>query len=262
MRVPTLILTAFLFGGLLVSCTDPFGPTEGRPGIPMPESYEEDVPLVSDILVIAEATARSFEPLVDQAYAADGTNYGVTPQRVLLIEDGVTVTDPTAGGTSVQALPGEDLPTLQCIRYWRRISDVESFAGGAAVTRETTTTTGSSQTSTQTFSQTLSIEAEASYDGLFVSGSVKTTASVAATHGFSSTTSTEESVTKTFTVSPIAGTNLLYSVWQLVEEFRYVNGTGADAPLYDVQAYNFDGTSLRFIFPTDEIVPISAYYEQ
>lgn len=247
---------------LLAACDmDPFGPTEGRPGIPMPEEYGGSVPAESEIVVVAEAPAQSFSPVVTEAFDALGTNLNVTPGRVALVEAGVIVADPTID-PDAQPLPEGGAPTLQLIRYWRRIGDVESFAGGAAVTREVTTTTGSSSTATSTFSQTLSVEAEVSAGGLFASASVKTSASFTSTQGFSSTTSTEESVTESFTVSPRSGTNLLYSVWQLYEEIRYVNGTGADAELYDVQGYNFDETSVRFVFPTDEIVPISAYYEQ
>lgn len=256
-RMVLVALTAMLL--MLAGCTDPFGPTEGRPGIPMPEEYTGSVPTESDIMVVAEAPAQSFSPVVTAAWAADGSSLGVTG-RTTLVDEGVIVTDPDIHADA-QPLPAGQTPTLQLIRYWVRIDGPESFAGGAEVSRSTTTTTGTSSTNTQTFSQTLSVEAEASVGGLFASASVKTSASFTSTQGFSSTTSTEESITKTFTVSPISGTNLLYSVWQLYEEIRYVSGTGPDAELFDVTAYDFDQGSLRFVFPTDEIAPISAYYE-
>jgi hypothetical protein len=106
------------------------------------------------------------------------------------------------------------------------------------------------------------VEASVSGGGIFASASVTASASYTATQGFSSTQSTETEVTKSFTVSPRSGTNLLYSVWKLVEEIRYVSGSGPDAELYDVQAYDFNEDSVRFVYPTDVIVPVSAYYEQ
>lgn len=256
------IIAGVALAFILAGCGgDPFGPTEGRPGIPMPTEFGGAVPTESDILVVAEAPAQSFNPVVTGAFTADGTNLGVTSGRVWLIEDGAIVADP-AIDPDAQPLTEANRPTLQLIRYWVRLGEVKSFAGGAAVTEERTTTTGTSSTETSTFSSTLSVEAEVSGGGLFASASVSTSASFTSTQGFSSTESTEETVTKSFTVSPQSGTNLLYSVWQLYEEIRYVSGTGADAELYDVQAYEFDEGSLRFVFPTDEIVPISAYYEQ
>lgn len=262
MRSRYAIVAGVVLAFVLAGCAgDPFGPTEGRPGIPMPEEFGGAVPTESEILVVAEAPAQSFNPVVTGAFTADGTNLGITGTRVSLIENGTIVSQPTVD-PNAQPLTEANRPTLQLIRYWVRIEEVESFAGGAAVTRETTTTTGTSSTETSTFSSTLSVEAEVSAGGLFASASVSASASFTSTQGFSSTASTEETVTKSFTVSPQSGTNLLYSVWQLYEEIRYVSGTGADADLYDVQAYNFEEGSLRFVFPTDEIVPISAYYEQ
>jgi hypothetical protein len=241
--------------------SDPLGPTEGRPGIPMPDTYEGAVPARSDIVVVDEAPAQSFNPVVTAAFNTEGVNLNVASVRVQLIDAGEVVAEP-AIHEDAQALPDDDTPTLQLIRYWIRLGEAESYAGGAEQTRSTTTTTGTSTTSTQTFTETLSIEAEASGGGLFASASVTASSSFTATQGFSSTQTVEEEVTKTFTVSPRSGTNLLYSVWQLIEEVRYVNGTGPDASLYDVQGYEFDEQSVRFVYATAEIVPISAYYEQ
>ena len=241
--------------------SDPLGPTEGRPGIPMPDTYGGAVPAQSDIVVVDEAPAQSFNPLVTEAYDTLGSDLNVQPARVQLIDAGEIVAEP-AIQENAQALPADDLPTLQLIRYWVRLGEAESYAGGSEVSRSRTTTTGTTTTSTQTFTETLSIEAEASAGGLFASASVTASSSFTATQGFSSTQTVEEEVTKTFTVSPRSGTNLLYSVWQLIEEVRYVNGTGPDAVPYDVQGYEFDEQSVRFVYATEEIVPISAYYEQ
>ncbi len=238
---------------------DPLGATEGRPGIPMPEDYQGEVPSQSEILVVEEAPAQYFNPQILDAFNSDGQNLNFQENdRLLLVDEG----EPTVPNGDLQPLDSANLPTVQFIRYWERIGDVESFAGGAAVTREVTTTKGSSQTRTESFSSTTSVEASVSGGGIFASASVTASASYTATQGFSSTQSTETEVTKAFTVSPRSGTNLLYSVWKLVEEIRYVSGTGPDAELFDVQAYEFNEDSVRFVFPTDEIVPVSAYYEQ
>lgn len=250
---------------------DPLGPTAGRPGIPMPEDYQGEVPTQSEILVVEEAPAQYFNPQIVDAFNSAGKNLDFRENdRLLLVDGGEPVSDLRGDDRSgsripegeLQPLDSESLPTVQFIRYWERIGDVESFAGGAAVTREVTTTKGSSQTRTESFSSTTSVEASVSGGGLFASASVTASASYTATQGFSSTESTETKVTKTFTVSPRSGTNLLYSSWKLVEEIRYVSGSGVDADLFDVQAYDFNEDSVRFVYPTDVIVPVSAYYEK
>lgn len=242
---------------------DPLGATDGRPAIPMPSSYQGEVRTQSDTLVVEQAPAQYFNPEISAAFNSDGQNLNFESERLVLVEEGEAVTNfDEESIEGLQALPADDLPTVQFIRYWQRLGAAESFAGGAAVTRARTTTTGSTRERTESFSSTTSVEASVSAGGVFASASVTASASYTATQGFSSTETEEIEVTESFTVSPRSGTNLLYSVWQLVEEIRYVKGTGADAELYDVQAYDFNEDSLRFVFPTDEIVPVSAYYEQ
>ncbi len=254
---PVLVILFFAAG--LFGCTvDPFGPTESRPVIPIPKRYEDAVPMVSELLVVAEAPARSFSPLVEAAYSAAGTNLNVPAgSRAALISDGAVVEAPTIGSVATQPLEEGEV-RFQLIRYWRRLGDAESYAGGTTTTKSRSVTKGASQTSTQTFSETLSIEVESEAGGLFASAGVKASASFTATQQFSQTVSTETTEEQSFSVSPRSGTNLRFSVWQLVEEFRYV---GADGELFNPQGYDFTESSLRFIYPTEDVVPVSAYYE-
>ena len=80
-----LIFSAAMFGCNL----DPFGATSNRPAIPIPVLYEGAVPEKSDIMVIDEAPARSFNPLIAAAYDVSGNPLSVPAgSRVLLITSG------------------------------------------------------------------------------------------------------------------------------------------------------------------------------
>lgn len=248
------VLSCALLAFLAAGCDtgDPFAATEGRPAIPIPATYEGQVPEVSEVLVVAEAPAQYFEPLITQ-YTDSLNTLKAANARLVLVNAGAAA-DVAAPYLDLEAA---ELPRMQFIRYWKRLGAIETYAGGSTTTIERSITEGVSQTDTQTFTESLSIEAESSAGGLFASASVKVSASFTATQKFSSTTSTETTSTRTFSVSPVSGTNMTYSVWQLVEEFRFVDAAGE---LYDATKYDFDAKSLRFVFPTEEIVPISACY--
>jgi len=240
----------------VTSCSDPLGATEDRPAIPIPDSYEADVPEKSDELVVGEARSNYFNPSITEYTLESGTTVDVNSLRVLLVNDGTTVS-PVDGNDDYLSLESDEIPYLQLVRYWQRVGDVESYAGGSTTTITREVTQGSSESSTTSFTESISVEVESEAGGLFASASVSASTSFTSTQEFSSTESTETTETWSFSVSPESGTNMTYTVWQLVEEFRFVDSEGN---LYDTPKYEFDEDSLRFVYPTNEIVPVSAYY--
>ena len=236
-----------------------FGPVDNRPGIPVPDSYSSAVALVSDELIVASVVPSTFNPTVTEAYNATGAQiYNGASVRVGLRADDVYTTEPTVEGSPSVPLTEADGPQLAFIRYWLRIGDAEYYPGGVTITKERTTTRGATQTSTDTFTESISIEAEASAGGLFAEVTVSASASFTASQEFTSTTMSEESVTETFIASPPPEVSFIFTVWQLVEEYRFVD---ADGELYDHPRYKFDDSSLRFVFPTDEVIPITFTYK-
>lgn len=235
-----------------------FGPVDNRPGIPVPDSYSSAVALVSDELIVASVVPSTFNPSVTEAYNATGTKiYDGVAVRVELRADDTYITNPLVNGNPGVALTDADGPQFAFIRYWRRIGDAVRYAGGVTISESRSVTRGASQTSTNTFTESISIEAEASAGGLFAEVTVSASASFTASQEFMSTTMTEETVTETFTAAPPPEINLIFTVWQLVEEYRFVDANGE---LYDHPKYVFDDSSLRFVFPTDEVIPITFTY--
>jgi hypothetical protein len=250
---------------LVVGCElgTSLGATVDRPGIPEPESYEGAVEPKSEEMLIGTATTAemSFRPVVTQAFDSGGFSiYGsvdnLAPGRVDLMLDGDLVNAPLLPNAAT-GVPLGAPPVLEFVRYWVLIEGPTPYAGGVTQSFTESTTIGSSNTFTYSFTETVSetVEVELS---LFAGVSGSETFTFAASQEFTQTTDTSYTESYTFAVSPQPDKRVVYTVWQLYEEMRFVDDAGG---LYDHPSYEFTEESLRVIVPTDEIVPVTTYFD-
>ena len=287
---PLVALIAVMLWG--VGCSDDGvspGPDDLTvPPIPEPSFYgDPDVPVKSAELVVATCIPTNFYPIV-QAARFPSPAYDLEPdtlyslvrspevadpsgiRRYPLIEDDSIAAEPMIdiqvwdGGGSfpvvpMRAYPLGDRPTLQYIRYWVRLGEVEYYAGGIETSVERSVTTGMSETRAESFTKTLGMEASMS-GSWFVSFSVSVRTEFEWSESTETTYSSEETTTETFTISPEADKNLAYTVWSLVEEFRFIDENGD--PFTD-WGYGFDPDSIASAtHRTATTVPVSTYFDQ
>lgn len=206
-----------------------FGPIGGStvPRIPAPESYIAEVPLVSEEVIVATVPITNFSPRVTRANDAQGNEIisGVN-ERVALVINGNPAPSPVVGGRST---PGISVtPHVQVVRYWRRLGSVERYSGATETSITRSVTRGSSTTRSESFGYTLGVSTSISGGGIFASVSTTITAEFSGEFSSEYTVSEETTETQSYTVSADQGDNLVFAVWQLIEEYRIVrqDGTG------------------------------------
>ena len=293
MKALLLVMAAVLAAGLLcvAGCGGDDGvsppPAPTVPEIPQPAFYgDPDVPTRSEELVVATCRPSEFWPIVEAARFPD-PGYGLEPdtlyslvlsganantagiRRYPLIHDDAVVTAPSIsiqvahdGGYPVVPLRGypvDDWPTLQDVRYCVRLADVEYYAGGIEISVERSVTTGMSETTAESFSKTLGIEASVS-GSWFVDFSVTVSTEFQWTESSETTYGAATTETTSFTIGHEADKNVGYAVWTLVEEFRFVDDAGE--PFTD-WAYAFAPDSIASAtHRTPTTVPVSTYFDQ
>ena len=283
-----LLSVAMLFG--LIVCSDDNGtnpPDEerDRPPIPEPTYYAGPVPTKSVEMVIETVTLGDYMPRVicassptppegygyvpDSVYCSmdQSATHAVYPTRVLLMADDTVVTAPEMGffigGNGnpwdfyVPCNPLESQPYLQVVRYWVRVGDVERYAGGTTTTITRTTTRGTTETSASEFTKTLGIEASIS-GSWFVDFEVKIKTEFSWSESHETSIMQEESYEESFSIAAPEAKNIVYCVWQLVEEYRIVGLNGGD---FTDPHYEFDPAYHTAACPTSELVPVTTYFE-
>ena len=68
----------------------------------------------------------------------------------------------------------------------------------------------------------------------------------------------EEAFQESFTISCPVDRNIVYCVWQLVEEYRIVGDNGG---LFVDQNFLFDNKYHSTLLPTRELVPMTTYFK-
>ena len=249
-RLLVMVLTLFV----LVSCSEDTplepvddngeGPPPNTPAIPLPSSPGDILPERSDSLIVSEALIHNFSPTLASCPDSIVTlvsklglgliNAEIRPvdRRFDLVVDGIVI-DPVAVPCRAHYsdipiwfdmtynLPGvEEIPTVQCVRYWRKIfSTVVQHPFN--YTESHTYTEGTSETTGESFSYTLGVSA-----GLWGIG---LSAELTRTFSHSITVSSETSVTKEYFCPSASGKTIVFTAWQLVEGFRICN---ADTTVY------------------------------
>jgi hypothetical protein len=71
------------------------------------------------------------------------------------------------------------------------------------------------------------------------------------------TVSEEETVEESFTIACPDNMNIVYCVWQLVDEFRII---GADGELFTDPNYRFTSGTNIAVVPAPEFVPVTTYF--
>jgi len=287
LMLAALSVAAILTAGCGDDGTSP-DPGPSVPDIPEPAFYgDPDVPLKSEELIVAECVPANFHPTV-QGARFPSPSYTLEPdtmyalvlspeaadssgiRRYPLIEDDEIAAEPIIyiqvwdgerafPVVPMRAYPLDERPILQYVRYWARLGGVEYYAGGIETSVERSVTKGMSETRAESFTKTLGIEASIS-GSWFVSFSMSVRTEFEWSESTETTYSSEETTTEIFTISPEADKNLAYSVWTLVEEFRFIDQNGD--PFTD-WAYEFDPDSIASAtHRTATTVPVTTYFDQ
>lgn len=254
-RLRAIFFTIAILIGIFASagCMVDDGTTNGNlppntPQVPIPKFPGELLPDTSEILVYEETGVSTFSPELDtvpEPFLSDydmsfGVIYNPHPQRRLMVENGVKV-NPVAfnikvcmdagcdGGVYLSNLEGPalaEIPKIQWIRYWKRLVSV-TVPYPTIYQQSHTYTEGTSETTGESLSLSLGVSASGWGVGL--------SAELTQTFTHEVTVSSETSITKTFTCNSEPGKILQFTVWQLVEGFRFRNsdGTAFTDPVYD-----------------------------
>jgi hypothetical protein len=254
-----------------------------RPPIPEPTYYSGPVPLKSVEMEIETVPLSDYSPWItcaasanpaagyvpDSLYCTAGTgadSLGIYSHRTLLLNSDTAVAAPIVGffqggnGNPWNWCTGKPLsnqPYLQLVRYWVRIGDVERYAGSTSKTTTRTTTRGTTETSASEFTKTLGIEASVS-GSWFVDFEVKVKTEFSWSESHETSIMQEESYEESFTISSPENKNIVYCVWQLVEEYRIV---GVDGGEFTDPNYDFDPDYESAACPTSELVPITTFFD-
>lgn len=250
--------TALLFTGCDWVSSLFGGAGANRPPIPEPDSYLAEVPLRSDELVVATVPLTNFTPRVTRALDDEGNEIATASadEWVPLVINGNPAPNPQFQGQPTQPL--EESPQLQLVRYWQRVGPVERYSGATTTSIERSVTRGSETTRTESFAWSVGVSTTVTGGSAFVQ------ASATVSTEFSGETSSEytisQSVTETETYEVAAGQdeNLVFAVWQLVDEYRVVVREGGEwvtfnDPGYEFREEDFEGLPV----PVDDIRNIS-----
>ncbi len=287
MKAPQSIFVALFCLVLLlaVGCgDDAVAPEEqveilDRPPIPEPTYYSGPVPEKSMELVVKTVRLSNYVASADSVYPPPGwcseggdlecmfypTFPG--PNRIKLVEGDTIITDqdslqtdvtyiPYTGTGYMACRPLSSAPYLQHIRYWVRLGDVERYSGSTTVTVTRSTTRGMERTEAEEFGLSIGMEATAS-GGLFVEFSVTLRTEFSYSSSTSLTVSEEETVEESFTVACPDNQNIVYCVWQLVNEFKII---GVDGEPFTDPWFRFTAGSHLAVCPEPEFVPMTTYF--
>ena len=255
-RLRAVFFTIAIPIGIFAStgCNVDNGTTNGNalppntPQVPIPSYAGEILPNTSNLLVYEEASVSTFSPELDtvpepflSTYDMGfGVIYSPHPYRCLMVENGVKV-DPVLldikacmdagceGGATFSDVNGQplaEIPKIQWIRYWKKLVSV-TVPYPTTYEQSHTYTEGTSETTGESFSLSLGVSASGWAVGL--------SAELTQTFTHEVTVSSETSITKTFTCNSLPGKIIQFTVWQLVEGFRFRNsdGTAFTDPVYD-----------------------------
>lgn len=234
--------------------------TNGRPTIPAPESYLAEVPLTSDEVVATTVPLSNFAARVTLARNEEGNEIASSAagERIILVDNGNPAASPTFLGNETLPLSSDNLPQLQLVRYWRRLGPVERYSGATTTSIQRSVTRGSEQTRTESFAYTVGVSATVTGGNAFVQ------ASATVSQEFSKEVETEvtisQSVTEseTYEVAAEQDENLVFAVWQLVEEYRIVTQKEGEWVPFEDPAYEFIAEDIEgLVNPVDEIRNIS-----
>lgn len=256
-RLRAVFFTIAILIGIfaLAGCMVDEGTTNGNalppntPQVPIPSSPGEFLPDESEILVYEERSVSTFSPELDTVpssvqdyYSPSGypVSYNPHPLRHLMVENGVKVNPVVftidvcvdGGCTSWMTLSNvegpalAEIPKIQWIRYWKRLVSV-TVPYPTTYQQSHTYTEGTSETTGESLSLSLGVSASGWGVGL--------SAELTQTFTHEVTVSSETSITKTFTCNSEQGKIIQFTVWQLVEGFRFRNsdGTAFTDPEYD-----------------------------
>jgi len=251
-----------------------------RPPIPEPTYYSGPVPERSMELTVKTVLLSNYVASADSVYphpgwcCESGCDFKCMffptfpgPNRIRLVESDTIVTHADSLLTDVTYIPytstGDmgcnplsSAPYLQHIRYWVRLGIVERYSGSTSVTVTRSTTRGMERTEAEEFGMSIGMEATVS-GGFFVDFSVTLRTELSYSSSTSLTVSEEETVEESFTISCPDNKNIVYCVWQLVDEFRII---GVDGEEFTDPNYRFTAGSHLAICPTPEFVPMTTYF--
>jgi len=245
---------------LLSSCdffNDLFGLTSEYPDIPEPESYIAAVPETSDELIVATVALTDFVPLITEAADDEGNMQDITDARIQLVLNGNPVSSPDTGNAKAHEKI-QNTPYLQMVRYWKRLGDPLRYSGATTTTTSISTTKGSETTETYSFGISVGVSATVEAGAIFASVSTTVSTEFESEYSTEITISESETVTKEYTVEAAQDENLVFCVWQLIEEYRIVASIDGEWVTYEDPSYVFDESSIEaLVVPTDNIKNIS-----
>jgi len=250
-----------------------------RPPIPEPTYYSGPVPDKSMELVVKTVRLSNYVASADSIYPPPGwcssggdfeCQFYPTfpgPNRIKLVEGDTIITDwgslmtdvtylPYTTTGDMACLPLSSAPYLQHIRYWVRLGIVERYSGSTSVTVTRSTTRGMERTEAEEFGMSIGMEATAS-GGFFVDFSVTLRTEFSYSSSTSLTVSEEETVEESFTIACPDNQNIVYCVWQLVDEFRII---GVDGEPFADPWFRFTDGSHLAVCPEPEFVPMTTYF--
>ena len=250
-----------------------------RPPIPEPTYYSGPVPERSIELTVKTVRLSNYVASVDSIYplgwCCPGCDFKCWfyptypgPNRVRFVESDTIITSndslitdvtyvPHASTGEMTCNPLSSAPYLQHIRYWVRLGIVERYSGSTSKTVTRSTTKGVERTQAEEFGMSIGMEATAS-GGFFVEFSVTLRTEFSYSSSTSLTVSEEETVEESFTISCPDNRNIVYCVWQLVDEFRII---GVDGQPFEYPAFKFTAGSHLAVCPTPEFVPMTTYFD-
>ncbi|HSG29517.1 MAG TPA: hypothetical protein VLA34_13640 [Candidatus Krumholzibacterium sp.] len=283
-----ILLTAGLLLVLGPGCSDNTVEPDGndlpldRPAIPEPTYYSGPVPEKSLELIVKTVELSNYVASVDSLWphpgwcCEDGCDFDCRfyatrpgPNRIRLIDADTVVTYGDSLKTTVyydqsgiyygimSAAPLSSIPYLQHVRYWARLGIVERYSGSTSETVTRSTTRGIEQSQAEEFGVSIGMEASVS-GGFFVDFSVTLRTELSYSSSSSLTVSEEETVEESFTITCPDNKNIVYCVWQLVDEFRII---GVDGEEFSDPSFYFHPGSHRAVCPLPEFVPITTYFD-
>ncbi|MBN1884279.1 MAG: hypothetical protein JW876_01985 [Candidatus Krumholzibacteriota bacterium] len=290
MKPSRTILTAIACIMLVVAagCSDDdtVGPAPeealDRPPIPEPTYYAGPVPEKSMELVVKTVKLSTYIASVDSVWPSPGwccdgpgcdfqCRFSATypgPNRMKLVEGDTIVTAYDSLFTNIYYTYPSSYGVMNCnqlsaspyiqhVRYWVRLGSVERYSGSTSVTVTRSTTRGVETTKAEEFGRTIGMSATVS-GGLFVNFSATLSAEFSYSSSTSITVSEEETVEESFTIACPDNKNIVYCVWQLVDDFR-IFGPGGEP--YEDPNYRFTPGTHRAVCPTAEFVPMTTYFD-
>jgi hypothetical protein len=272
--------------------------TSWVPDIPKPTNYlDMDVPLESERLYGGEIVLKDFSPITLGAiplscndlqdpfpaciicFPEKYGNYDSEYRRIVLVEDGKIVDNPMSQrvwgcsdwknehDAQIQLHPITERPHLRWYRYWTRKPDqCWRISEGSSHWKEWEHQYSYSVTDATSFSKTLNVSA--SIGAEFKALSATLSAGYSETSGYSHSISVTQVdiITEGVDAKCPMGKNMVFCVWELVDEFDFVDSEGEDFFQYPKSEKNpyyywpFD--SSKRIVPHQEIVTDSTYFDK